>query len=143
MVGGFSIGKTQGETAVMGVYISDSGMQTLPEIRPIVLYQYPEHTFPPEGKPQRAKISTATGYQYQWYVNDEIKGTTMTLELKASNYKPGIHSLTLIARKDSRALLITRHLTFLELSSHPGYTDEFMAPFLSEEPGEPGRRREN
>jgi hypothetical protein len=110
-------------TTTICVYIPDMGTHqnqgfcTPHEVSPIVLYQCPEGSAPVEGKPQTAAVSAADGYRYQWYINDKERGNARTLELKAVDYRPGIHSLALVFRKDGRDLPTTRHLMFRVIRS--------------------------
>jgi hypothetical protein len=97
--------------AEIRVYIPDTG-STLLLGSPIVLYQYPDGSAPVEGKPQKATVRAAEGYRYQWYVNNEEIGNGITLELKAADYCPGMHSLALIFREDGRDFPFAEHLTF-------------------------------
>jgi hypothetical protein len=99
----------------MGVYIPDTEVYQNSD-SPIVLYQYPDGLAPVEGKPHKATVRAAEGYRYQWYVNNEKKGNTATLELKAADYSPGVHRLTLIFREDGRGFSLARHLTFRVVS---------------------------
>jgi hypothetical protein len=53
------------------------------------------------GNPAEKTITADDGYDvYEWYVDNEKKGTANALVLAAANYSTGRHSLTLVVMKD-------------------------------------------
>jgi hypothetical protein len=95
------------------VYVPDTGPQIQSRESPIVLCRRGDGSAPAVGKPQKATVTAAAGYRrYQWYVNNEQKGNTMTLELDAADYSPGVHSLEVLFSRDGKETSGVRRLTF-------------------------------